>query len=212
MFPVNFMKRSVGIDLAGSERRRTGICILDEDLVAHTFLVFKDDEILSIVSNTDPGVVAIDAPLSIPKGRESIDDKKGPHFRECDLMLRDLGIKFFPITLGPMRMLTKRGMLLKEKLEKLGYRVIEVFPGGAQDLLGIVRKGKGLRLLREGLLGLGIKGIREDATGDELDAVTAAYVGLLFLNRKAMLLKGCDGCIVMPSVNYSKRSKSVFNT
>lgn len=202
----------IGIDLAGSEKRKTGICILDKNLVVRTFLVFKDEEILSIVKNVNPSIIAIDAPLSIPKGRRNIDDRGGPHFRECDLMLRDLGIKFFPITLGPMRMLTKRGMLLKEKLENLGYEVIEVFPGGAQDLLGIARKSKGLKPLREGLLRLGIKGIREDATGDELDAVTAAYVGLLFLRKEAMLLKGCDGCIVMPKADHSKRSKSVFNT
>jgi len=202
----------IGIDLAGSEKRKTGICILDKNLVVRTFLVFKDEEILSIVKNVNPSIIAIDAPLSIPKGRRNIDDREGPHFRECDLILRDLGIKFFPITLGPMRMLTKRGMLLKEKLENLGYEVIEVFPGGAQDLLGIARKSKGLKPLREGLLRLGIKGIREDATGDELDAVTAAYVGLLFLRKEAMLLKGCDGCIVMPKADHSKRSKSVFNT
>jgi len=202
----------IGIDLAGSEKRKTGICVLDKNLVVRTFLVFKDEEILSIVKNVNPSIIAIDAPLSIPKGRRNIDDRGGPHFRECDLMLRDLGIKFFPITLGPMRMLTKRGMLLKEKLENLGYEVIEVFPGGAQDLLGIARKSKGLKPLREGLLRLGIKGIREDATGDELDAVTAAYVGLLFLRKEAMLLKGCDGCIVMPKADHSKRSKSVFNT
>lgn len=197
----------VGVDLAGSPKRDTGICILTDDLEARTFIVHSDDEILDVVVREKPDLVAIDAPLSIPKGRRDIEDRSGPHLRECDRMLLERGIKFFPITLGPMRQLTKRGIELKRKLEALGFRVIEVFPGGAQDVLGIPRKTRGLEGLREGLRALGIKGVRNDATGDELDAITAAYVGLLFLKGEAEELKGEDGCIVMPKERGCKKSK-----
>jgi len=201
------VKRSLGVDLAGSEKRKTGICILNENLYARTFIIFSDKELLSVIKKVKPDIVAIDAPLSIPKGRKDIDDKRGPHFRECDLMLRKLGIRFFPVTLGPMRILTKRGISLKNRIEKMGYKVIEVFPGGAQDVLGIPRKTKGLRKLREGLTMLGIKGIKKDASGDELDAITAAYVGLLYLKGKVTLLKGIDGCIVIPRTGNIQKGR-----
>jgi len=188
----------VGIDLAGSFKRDTGICILNEKLFAKTMIVHTDKEIITLIDKVKPSLIAIDAPLSLPYGRKSLDEKNNIHFRECDKMLLRMGIKFFPITLGPMRMLTKRGIKLKNILESKGYRVIEVYPGGAQDILGIPRKSHGLHELRKGLERLGIKGIDRETTGDELDAVTAAYVGYLFLKNEAMLLNGKDGCIVMP--------------
>jgi len=39
-----------------------------------------------------------------------------------------------------MRALTKRGMRLKSKLERLGTKVIETYPGAIYDILGINRK------------------------------------------------------------------------
>ncbi len=189
----------IGIDLAGSEKRDTGICILSYEMIAETYIVHADEEILEIIQRYRPRVVSIDAPLSIPKDRKNIHDRRGGHFRECDLLLRKYGIKFFPITLGPMRKLTERGINLKNRIEKeIGIEVIEVYPGGAQDILGIPRKTRCLKCLYEGLKALGIKGLNPNMTGDELDAVTAAYVALLYIKGKARLLKGVDGCIVMP--------------
>ena len=48
-----------------------------------------------------------------------------------------MGIKPFPITLGPMRKLTVRGIHLKNILETKNFTVIETYPGGGQDVLGI---------------------------------------------------------------------------
>lgn len=197
VFVNNF--RVIGIDLAASVKRDTGICILNNKLIARTFIVHKDEEVLDIIAGYSPKVVAIDAPLSIPKSRKNIYDRSGGHFRECDLLLRKYGIRFFPITLGPMRKLTERGILLKDIIEKkYGIEVIEVYPGGAQDVLGIPRKTKSIQCLYNGLRVLGIKGLNPGMTGDELDAVTAAYVAYLYVKGKVKLLKGEDGCIVMP--------------
>ena len=190
--------KSLGVDLAGSERRPTGVCLLDEGLNARVWVAYTDSEILELALAAKPDVVAVDAPLSIPQGRKSIEDASGPHLRECDRALLELGIRFFPVTLGPMRLLTARGIKLKERFEAKGFKVIEVYPGGAQDLLGIPRKTRGLELLREGLERLGVKGLRPSMSGDELDAVTAAYVGLLYLRGEAVALGGGDGAIVMP--------------
>lgn len=189
---------SLGIDLAGSPKRPTGICLLDENLNARTWVAYTDKEILYAAIENRPDIVAIDAPLSLPLGRSSLDDRAGPHFRECDLKLRDLGIRFFPVTLGPMRMLTARGMRLKSELETMGFVVIEVYPGGAQDALGIPRKSAGLEALRRGLESLGVKLTNTTAGSDELDAVTAAYVGLLHLRGETLVLGGRDGAIIMP--------------
>ncbi|MCX8181097.1 MAG: DUF429 domain-containing protein [Thermofilaceae archaeon] len=194
----------LGLDLAGSPRRPTGICVLDSELTARTIVAYSDEEILESVRENNPNVVAIDAPLSIPLGRKNIEDKEGPHLRECDKQLISLGIRFFPVTLGPMRRLTTRGMRLNDLLCSMGFMVIEVYPGGAQDMLGIPRKSRGLKALREGLEKLGIKGLYPSMSGDELDAVTAAYVGLLYLRDEALVLRGADGAIVMPQVQAHK--------
>ena len=109
------MPRIVGIDLAGVEKRPTGFCFL-EGMKVKTSLLFTDEEIIEEVKKAKPSIVAIDAPLSLPKGRKSIEERTDIHLRECDRELLRRGIKFFPITLGPMRKLTERGIKLKKKL------------------------------------------------------------------------------------------------
>jgi uncharacterized protein len=187
----------VGVDLAGSPRRPTGVCVL-RGLKARTRIARADEEILSAIDQVRPLLVPIDAPLSLPVGRMTIADRSGVHFRACDVELRRLGIRFFPITLGPMRMLTERGLALKAKIEALGYRVVECYPGGAQDLWGLPRQHRDRPGLRRGLEAVGVRGLTEAMTGDELDAVTAALVGRWFLLGQGEMLGGEEG-ILMPS-------------
>ncbi|MEM2875885.1 MAG: DUF429 domain-containing protein [Candidatus Bathyarchaeia archaeon] len=187
----------VGLDLAGVENKPSGFCVL-EGMRAETYLLYTDEEIIQKVRELKPNVIAVDAPLSLPPGRTSIEERTGTHLRECDRELLRRGIKFFPITLGPMRKLTQRGMRLRETLEVEGFRVIEVYPGGAQDVLGIPRKGMGLKKLREGLEKLGIQGLKESVSDHELDAVTSAFVGRLFLEGKTETLGELREGIVMP--------------
>jgi len=187
----------VGVDLAGSVHRATGVCIL-RGMRARTRIAFTDEEILDAVKQAQPRIVPIDAPLSLPAGRKTIHDLSGEHFRDCDLELRKRGIRFFPITLGPMRMLTERGIALKVKIETMGYRAVECYPGGAQDVWGIPRQRRDRQGLRRGLEELGVRGLTEAMTGDELDAVTAAVVGRWFLLGKGETLGG-EGGIIMPA-------------
>jgi predicted nuclease with RNAse H fold len=187
----------VGIDLAGSPKRDTGYCFL-EGRLAKAAILHSDNEILASLRQVKPSVIAIDAPLSLPKGRRSIDARDKNHFRQCDLALRKLGIRFFPITLGPMRMLTKRGMSLKRKILKIlpKARVIEVYPGAAYDLLGCGRKDRPaiLRLFRS----FGIKA--RPKTQDGLDGVMCAIVAKMALERKATALGKGDGRILIPII------------
>lgn len=187
----------VGLDLAGVENRPTGLCVL-KGMKAETSLVYADEEILKKTEESRPEVVAIDTPLSLPAGRESIDQKTSVHFRECDKELLRRGIRFFPITLGPMRKLTSRGMTLRRTLEDKHLRVIEVYPGGAQDILEIPRKQRGLDGLRMGLEKLGIRGLNGRMSDHELDAVTCALVGKLWLEGKSVIYGTSEQAIVMP--------------
>jgi predicted nuclease with RNAse H fold len=192
-------RKVVGIDLAGSQKRNTGICTLKKDSISFCTIVHTDREIINYIEKEDPTLIAIDAPLNLPPGRKSMEDKNGEHFRPCDRELLRRGIRFFPITLGPMRLLTERGIRLKRFLTRRGYAVIEVYPGAAQDIWNIGRKQDGLPKLSKGLEKLGVKGLNKKMNGDELDAITAALVGQLFLRGKAEVLGNFKrGAIVIP--------------
>jgi predicted nuclease with RNAse H fold len=189
--------RIVGLDLAGVETRPTGFCVLT-GRKTETSLVHTDEEIVERIEENKPKIVAIDAPLSLPAGRESIEQRTSVHLRDCDKELLRRGIKFFPITLGPMRKLTTRGINLRKILENKQFRVIEVYPGGAQDVLGIPRKQQGLERLRAGLEKLGVRGLNSRMSDHELDAVTCALVGRLWLERKAVIYGTPEQAIIMP--------------
>jgi uncharacterized protein len=189
----------VGLDLAGSPKRPTGFCLL-RGWDAETSDLLSDAEILDAVRRAAPVLVAIDAPLNLPPGRTSIHERNDSHYRVCDLELRRRHIPFFPITLGPMRSLTERGIRLRQKIEKLNIRVIEMYPGGAQDVWGIPRARRDRAGLKRGLRRLGLKGLRNDASDHELDAATGALVGRDFLAGRAEVYGNFEeGAIVMPA-------------
>ena len=97
----------VGLDLAAIERRPTGFCILMGKRI-QTKILYTDTEILDEIVNSNPVMVAIDAPLTLPKGRCCLKDdctcRGNGHLRECDRAVRRLGIPIFALSLGPMRM------------------------------------------------------------------------------------------------------------
>jgi uncharacterized protein len=191
----------VGLDLAGSPRRDTGCCVLSGPRSVRASVLKDDEAIVRAVRAVRPELVIIDAPLSLPRGRRTIEDRSGPHFRECDRELRRLGVPFFPLTLGPMRMLTVRGMRLARRLSRMGFSTREGYPGGAQDLLGMPRKNAGARRLQSRLIREGLGGdlLRRPLTHDELDAVTLGWVGYLHLRGKAMAVgDDREGTIVLP--------------
>jgi len=192
----------LGIDLAGSSSRKTGIALVVEREIK-TCVVYTNDEILELAK--DKQYIYIDAPLSIPHGRKTLDEKDENHFRECDLALRKLGMKFFPVTLGPMRLLTKRGILLKEVLTNQGKQVYEVFPGAFYDTFGVKRKQRdtiiALFMSLAHALGLNMpcEPSVEPLTQDELDAIACLLTGLLHQLGLAEILSGIDGEIIIPS-------------
>ena len=198
----------VGIDLAGSPKRPTGLCVL-RDLIAETHVVFSDDDIINFVREAHPALVPIDAPLSLPKGRRTVHDRSGEHLRACDRELLHRGIRFFPVTLGPMRMLTERGLALKKKLNAMLYQTVECYPGAAQDLWRIPRQRQDRLGLLSGLRKLGLRGLKKTATSDELDAATAALVGRWSLSGQGLMLGGETGILIPAVQGRSKNLKSL---
>jgi len=164
-------------------------------------VLHTDPEIIDLVERFAPELVVIDAPLSLPRGRRTIEDRSGPHLRACDRELLRLRLPFFPLTLGPMRMLTVRGMNLKTALSRRGFPALEGYPGGAQDLLGLPRKKAGAAILQRRLRSRGLGGDleRRPLTHDELDAVTIAWVGHSYLRGEGMLIGDPgEGLMLLP--------------
>lgn len=169
----------IGIDLAGSPKRPTGFCTIDFRLRVKCQVLYTDKEILEAVKLTGGRIAAIDAPLALPKGRHCLKEhcRGRVHFRACDRVLSRMRIRYFPLTLGPMRMLTSRGIYLTKRLRQLGVDSIETFPGGSQDILGMPRKQVSLEALQHALGKMCTGDILErKLTGDELDAINCALV------------------------------------
>jgi predicted nuclease with RNAse H fold/dephospho-CoA kinase len=172
--------RVVGIDLTAGDKA-TGLAVLN-DRTLKTCSLFTDDEILGYVRKQEPRIVSIDSPLGLPGGGESIDPKAGI-VRVAEHDLASVGIPAYPALIDSMRLLTERGIRLRRAIEQLPHapRVIESYPGAAQDILCIPRKQKSLDLLREGLRRLGLRGNGlETRSHDEMDAITSAIVGRYF--------------------------------
>lgn len=177
----------MGIDLRSGPRYPTGLAVLDPERRLRLLRVVRtDEEIEEAVREHAPAIVAIDAPLALPEGRCCVDPScacaEHGIMRELDRLCAAAGYRPFPTLLPSMVGLTLRGIALAERLRAEGVTVVEAYPGMAQDILGIPRK-RDRDGLRRGLKRAGIRGIprKRRPSHDELDAATAALVGLLHL-------------------------------
>ena len=202
--------RIVGIDLTGSERRATGWALLDGP-EATTKAIRSDAELIAETLAASPDVVSIDSPLSMPEGIVDPENPGGfPIYRRCELALKRMGISVFWCLLPSMKSLTKRGISLTSQLRNHGLRVIESYPGAAQDLLGIPRKGASLEELKQGMGRIGIKGnyLTGVVCHDEVDAITSALVGLFYLADDYIALgNAAEDYLIVPRslrINYKK--------
>ncbi len=206
--------RIVGIDLTGSEKRATGWALM-EGSCATTKCLRTDNELIRETLAANADLVSIDSPLSLPEGHGSANV---PIYRKCELALKRMGISVFWCLLPSMQMLTRRGIKLADELRKAGSKVIESYPGAAQDILGIPRKKASLHELKCGLSRAGITGdfLTCDITHDEVDAITSALVGLFYVADEYIALgtQTEDYLIVPRSVkfNYAKLAQIVSAT
>ena len=204
--------RIVGIDLTGSEKRATGWALMD-GAITTTKSLSTDEELFRETLVASPDLVSIDSPLSLPEGWKDPDQPCGlPIYRKCELALKRMGISVFWCLLPTMKGLTMRGMRLAQRLRAAGLNVIESYPGAAQDLLGIPRKGSSLDELKWGLARAGINGqyLHSKVTHDEVDAITSALVGLFYMADEYIGLgNAAEDYLIVPKslrINYRKLS------
>lgn len=188
-----------GLDLTSSQHKASYIAFLNEELIAKIVKVHTDEEIIKAVADVEIYALGIDAPLSFPKHGM---------FRGCEKILLGLGIRFFPPTLPSMKGLTKRGVRLASALSSRNIKVLEVYPGGSQDVLCIPRKKKSLSLLKRGLEELGISLPIGRLNGDALDAVSAAYTVYLYWRGNYLRLSSDDCELILPIPRCLPRTPS----
>lgn len=199
---------TVGIDLTGSEIKPSGWAVFQNGVV-ETKRIRSDEELIEQTVARNPQVICIDAPLTLPKGRNSVfdEDPGRQEFgitRMCERLLLKRGIRSYPPLIRSMQKLTLRGIVLSSKFRQLGFNVVETFPGGCQDILGLTRKQKGLPELIAGISRLGLQGnyLKIKISHDEADAITAALAGLFYLNGQYESIGDTDeGVIILPKLN-----------
>jgi uncharacterized protein YprB with RNaseH-like and TPR domain/predicted nuclease with RNAse H fold len=206
--------RIVGIDLTGSEKRATGWALMDA-ANATTQSLMTDEELIAATLTAKPDLVSIDSPLSLP---QAYGNPGAPIYRKCELALKRMGISVFWCLLPTMQGLTRRGIKLAGELRSHGLKVIESYPGAAQDILGIPRKRASLDELKWGLVRAGIVGefATTKVTHDEVDAVTSALVGLFYLADDYIALgTPSEDYLIVPrssNFNYSRLSQIVSDS
>ena len=206
--------RIVGIDLTGSAKRASGWALM-EGASATTKSLSTDEELIRETVAASPDLVSIDSPLSLPEG---YGVPGVPIYRKCELALKRMGISVFWCLLPTMEMLTRRGIRLAQEFRNRGLKVIESYPGAAQDILGIPRKKASLDELKFGLVRAGISGefATTKVTHDEVDAITSALVGLFFLADDYLALgTPTEDYLIVPrsvNFNYSKLAEILVLT
>jgi predicted nuclease with RNAse H fold len=175
-------------------------------------------EVLTLVVQARPLLVAVDAPLFLPRGWGCLDwpcscgrctaPPTARRQAELALAARGLGL-FWTSKRGLLRPLVLWAMALRQALEAQGWPVIEVYPYAAKvRLLGRPPAAKATRRGRAwtqgGLARLvsGLPSPEQRLLGhDALDALLAAYTGLLWWRGQAEALGDPgEGVIVVPAV------------
>ena len=161
----------IGIDLAGKEENPTGFAIWQNKTV-ETCLIYTDKEILEKVFSANPKIVAIDAPLNLPKSGI---------FRKADKELIKKGYRVFPPGLPAMKKLTLRAIELNRLITERGIQTIEVHPTSTRKALGMPTKD--WEKIQNILKSVGLAGSLSEhrLTPHEIDAITAALTGYLHM-------------------------------
>ena len=179
----------VGIDLAGTAKNPTGWAMWKNKVVSACQL-YNNQEIVRRSINCDPALIAIDAPLSLPA--------KGI-MRGADREMYKRGYPVFPPRFPSMEKLTLRAMKIAKEIAGRGVDVIEVHPTSTRKALNM--PAKDWDMIQTLFLHLGLKGDLEvrALTPHEIDSITAALTGHLYLQGKTELVgDGKEGYIVVP--------------
>lgn len=185
---VSEESRVVGMDLAGKPDRPTGWALLQGKIVEVKEL-FSDKDLLKETINVNPFMVAIDAPLTLPKSGVT---------RKADRDMRKLGYPVFPPLYPAMKTLTFRGMRLAQMLRKRKIEVIEVHPASTRKALFMPVKDWGA--IREVFVAMGLQKLKKALSSHEVDAVTAALTAYFHIRGSVEKIgDDVEGYIVVPT-------------
>jgi len=207
----------LGVDLRASRKKPSSVAILD----SHSHLtelasVYEDIELMKLVDDLRPDLVAIGAPLNLPSGfccldqscdcRFSVPDRKG---RLLELELAKMGISCFYTNKGSIiRELIYRGIFLSQNLRGAGYNVIEVYPHATKMLLfGDKVPPKNSAASVSYTIGhltplvSGMEKHADDLDRNSCDAIINAYTGQLHAQSNTDVLGDPEeGILVLPKL------------
>ena len=207
----------LGVDLRASRKKSSSVAILDsKSHLTELGSFYEDIELMKLVDDLRPDLVAIGAPLNLPSGfccldqscdcRFSVPDRKG---RLLELELAKMGISCFYTNKGSIiRELIYRGILLSQNLRDAGYNVIEVYPHATKMLLfGDKVPPKNSAVSVSYMIGhltplvSGMEKHADDLDRNSCDAIINAYTGQLHAQSKTDVLGDPEeGILVLPKL------------
>ena len=207
----------LGVDLRASRKKPSSVAILDSySHLTELGSFYEDIELMKLVDDLRPDLVAIGAPLNLPSGfccldqscdcRFSVPDRKG---RLLELELAKMGISCFYTNKGSIiRELIYRGILLSQNLRGAGYNVIEVYPHATKMLLfGDKVPPKNSAVSVSYMIGhltplvSGMEKHADDLDRNSCDAIINAYTGQLHAQSNTDVLGDPEeGILVLPKL------------
>ena len=198
----------VGIDLAGLPHRETGVAVLRDGHLERLVTAGDDAEIMALAALAGPGgTVAINAPLTLPRGRCCLDDdcpcRHDPGTRSREIERELLRLRVPVLATALIKVLARRGIALAAALRAVGCAPLEVYPYATLRLLDLPAQGKrtqlGRRRIHHALQPL-VPGLdHPDASEHQLDAVVCALTAQLWRTGRTRTVGVADeGMMVIP--------------
>ena len=207
----------LGVDLRASRKKPSSIAILDsQSHLTELASFFEDSELIKLVDDIHPDLVAIGAPLNLPSGFCCLDQSCECQFSEpnrkgrlLELELAKMGISCFYTNKGSIiRDLIYRGIELSKTLRAAGHTVIEVYPHASKMLLfGDKVPPKNSAASISYMIGhltplvSGMEEHADDLDRNSCDSIINAYTGQLHAQSNTDILGDPDeGILVLPKL------------
>lgn len=207
----------LGIDLRSSPKHATAVAALD----SHAELTFlgtanDDSQLEQLVQNLQPSIVAFGTPLGLPDGlccletsctcKSRVPQTKG---RQLEKELARMGISCFFTTKGSIiRNLIYRSIRLSQRLQDLGFEVIEVYPHATKvilfgDNVPPKNSSRSLPFMKKRLPGLirGLDPFLPSLDRTLCDALVNSYTAYLHShNNTDVLGSAAEGLLALPKL------------
>ena len=207
----------LGVDLRASRKKPSSIAVLDsQSHLTELSSFFEDNELIKVVDDINPDVVAIGAPLNLPSGFCCLDQSCECRFLEpnrkgrlLELELAKMGISCFYTNKGSIiRELIYRGIRLSQMLCDAGHNVIEVYPHASKMLLfGDKVPPKNSAASINYMIGHltplvpGMEDYTNDLDRNRCDSIINAYTGQLHTQSNTDILGDPnEGILVLPKL------------